>query len=83
MDENFVVEGRYFPDALLAFTFAGIQADRMRRPVEVHIRTGEIDEVMRQRLTECGKARKMTTWHATAQPSHFVRRHLVKEGVPQ
>lgn len=33
----FSVEGRYFPDAIQAFTFAQIQADRMKRPVEIRI----------------------------------------------
>jgi hypothetical protein len=31
------VEGRHFPNTLYAFTFAGIQADRMDRPVEVRV----------------------------------------------
>lgn len=63
---SFSVEGRYFPNSLYAFTFAQIQADRMSRAVEVHI----------------GKPLRKpglhgSSWHATAQPSHFVRRHLV------
>ena len=59
---EFFVEGRYFPNSLYAFTFAGIQADRMSRPVEVHLNEGGLFE---------------KTWHATAQPSNFVRSHLV------
>lgn len=56
---NFIVEGRYFPDSLQAFTFAWIQADRMLRAVEVHTNVP-------------GRP-----WHATAQPSNYVRSHKV------
>lgn len=59
---EFFVEGRYFPDTLLAFTFAGIQADRMNRPVEVHLNEPKF-----------GTGRP---WHCTAQPSNYVRSHL-------
>ena len=65
MRNDFFVEGRYFPNSLWAFTFAQIQADRMNRPVEVE--SVDIDQ--------------FRFWHATAQPSNFVRRHLVREGV--
>lgn len=67
---DFFVEGRYFPSSLYAFTFAGIQADRMDRAVEVHVSV----------LTEPRPlGRNSSTWHATAHPSHYVRRHLVME----
>lgn len=66
---EFFVEGRYFPNSLWAFTFAGIQADRMDRPVEVHVKAAQPHTVLRGHGAH--------TWHATAQPSHFVRRHLV------
>lgn len=67
---KFQVEGRYFPNPLWAFTFAQIQADRMTRPVEVHL---DADHEPRP------LSRKSTTWHATAHPSHYVRSHLVKQ----
>lgn len=70
---SFSVEGRYFPNSLYAFTFAQIQADRMKRPVEVHTYIRGQD--FRPPVT----GRRSSTYHATAQPSHFVRRHLVKE----
>lgn len=74
MRNKFFVEGRYFPNSLYAFTFAGIQADRMDRPVEVHLHTpGQPPNI------STGMKHKRETWHATAQPSDFVRRHLVKE----
>ena len=69
---EFFVEGRYFPNSLYAFTFAGIQADRMDRPVEVHVTTDV-------RVEPRPLSWKSSSWHATAQPSHFVRRHLVME----
>jgi hypothetical protein len=62
---SFTVEGRSFPNSLHAFTFASIQADRMNRPVEVRVLHEE--------------AKYLSDWHATAQPSNFVRRHLVKQ----
>mgnify|MGYP003136477971 CR=1 FL=1 len=73
---DFAVEGRYFPNPLYAFTFAQIQADRMDRPVEVHLRP----ETPHGRPYE-----QRSTWHATAHPSNYVRRHLVKEepGAPR
>lgn len=64
MSNEFSVEGRYFPNSLWAFTFASIQADRMDRPVSVHRNFGSLYE---------------PTWESTAQPSDFVRRHLVRE----
>jgi len=60
---DFVVEGRYFPNSLQAFTFADIQADRMERPVEVH-------------LNLSGTETHRGTWHATARPDR--RRKLMK-----
>lgn len=72
MDTNeFFVEGRYFENALYAFTFAGIQADRMDRAVEVHLAA--------QINMPAVLNRNSLTWHATAHPSHYARRHLVKE----
>ena len=68
---KFAVEGRYFPNPLFAFTFAGIQADRMGRAVEVHIKATQPHLVL--------QGRKAPTWHATAHPSHFARSHLVTE----
>lgn len=62
---EFQVEGRYFPDPLQAFTFAQIQADRMGRPVEVHIRD-KYDNLE-------------ASWHATAYPPNHVRAHIVKQ----
>lgn len=67
---SFIVEGRYFPNSLQAFTFASIQADRMNRPVEVWVG----DESRPRPLSYFPSG-----WHATAQPSNFVRRHLVKQ----
>ena len=80
MDTNdkFVVEGRYFINSLLAFTFASIQADRMNRPVEVHVDLGPY-RVGLQDIPGNVVTKSLSTWHATAQPSNFVRRHLVKE----
>ena len=74
---QFTVEGRYFPNPLYAFTFAQIQADRMDRPVEVHLdRTNQgQNQYHKPKLGE----RAAPTYHATAHPSNFVRRHLVKE----
>lgn len=77
----FSVEGRYFPNGLYAFTFASIQADRMDRPVEVHV--DRTDQGQNQYYRPKQGKRANPTWHATAQPSNFVRRHLVKEGIPQ
>ena len=68
---EFAVEGRYFPNPLYAFTFAQIQADRMERPVEVHIKAGQPTFVLR--------GKRAHTWHATAHPSNFERSHLVRE----
>ena len=68
---QFAVEGRYFPDAIQGFTFAQIQADRMQRPVEVHT------HVPGQRIWPSGRCSH--TYYATAHPSNYVRRHLVKE----
>lgn len=68
---EFSVEGRYFPNSLWAFTFALIQADRMHRTVEVHT---NVPGASKQ-----GRHFKSITWHATAQPSNSVRRHLVRE----
>jgi hypothetical protein len=83
MDTNsFVVEGRYFDNPLWAFTFAGIQADRMDRPVEVHGDLGEY-RVGLQDMPPHLKTRSLNTWHATAHPTGYKRQHLVKEGVPQ
>lgn len=67
----FAVEGRYFPDAIQGFTFASIQADRMKRPVEVFL----------QRAPPVAGVTKQPShaYHATAYPSDYVRRHLVKE----
>ena len=67
---EFFVEGRYFPNSLFAFTFAGIQADRMSRPVEVHTK---------KPWSDAGRKPRPITWHATAQPSNYVRSHLVTE----
>jgi hypothetical protein len=67
-DNEFDVEGRYFPNSLYAYAFAEIQADLMDRPVEVHIK-GFPHPVLKHK----------STWHATAHPSNFVRRHLVTE----
>jgi hypothetical protein len=67
MNDEFFVEGRHFPNSLWAFTFAGIQADRMLRPVEVHIKSNGYYKVGTD-----------PTWHATAYPSNFVRSHLVR-----
>lgn len=77
-NDNFVVEGRYFPNPLWAFTFAGIQADRMDRPVEVHIDLGDY-RVLPQDIPSNVVTKKLNTWHATAHPEGYVRRHLVKE----
>ena len=71
---NFTVEGRHFPNSLHAFTFAQIHADRMDRAVEVHIREYLIGSYWRAGAVP---ARRDSSWHATAQPSHFKRRHLV------
>jgi hypothetical protein len=69
MSNRYSVEGRYFPNTLYAFTFAQIQADRMMRPVEVHFGiTGR---------EHCQGRKEKATWHATAHPSNFARRHLV------
>lgn len=62
-DEPFVVEGRFFPNSLYAFTFALIQADRMQRPVEVHNNHGSLWD---------------PTWHATAHPGNYLRPHMVR-----
>jgi hypothetical protein len=63
-DNPFVVEGRYFPNSLQAFTFAQIQADRMKRVVEVRHTTVPAWAPM---------------WYATAAPTGYRRRHLVME----
>lgn len=68
--EEFFVEGRYFPDSLQAFTFAGIQADRMGRAVEVRTQIKYGDTMYNPGTGP---------WHSTAQPSNYVRRHLVRE----
>lgn len=60
-DDPFVVEGRYFPNSLYAFTFAQIQADRMDRVVEVHNNHGTLWD---------------PTWHATAHPEGSRRVHV-------
>lgn len=60
-DDRFVVEGRFFPNSLYAFTFAQIQADRMDRAVEVHNNYGSL---------------WVSTWHATAHPEGYRRAHL-------
>lgn len=62
MLNRFSVEGRYFPNSLQAFTFAWIQADRMERPVEVHL--NQVESIYDG------------TWHATARPSNYVQSHL-------
>ncbi len=54
---NFVVEGRYFDDAIQAFTFAQIQATRMDRPVEVRLNVSQ----------------HTRPWHATAYPDGYER----------
>lgn len=71
MSDEFWVEGRWFPDSLQAFTFAEIQADRMQRPVYVHVGkpTYELN----------GRG---SNWHATAYPSYHVRSHVVRENSP-
>jgi len=75
MSNEFFVEGRYFPNSLQAFTFAGIQADRMDRAVEVHTQS----ELNRHLQIHDPSRLRLSTWHATAHPSNFVRRHLVTE----
>lgn len=75
---DFAVEGRFFPNALWAFTFAQIQADRMKRPVEVHIDRTTKGQNMYYK-PYLGVTAVSPTWHATAHPSNFVRRHLVTE----
>lgn len=70
---NFAVEGRYFPNSLYAFTFAQIQADRMQRPVEVHVdETPPIDRY-------ANNQHHLSTWHATAHPDRFRRNFLVPQ----
>lgn len=68
---QFAVEGRYFTDAIQAFTFAQIQADRMKRAVEVFL----------QRAPDTASNTKSPShsYHATAHPSNYVRRHFVTE----
>lgn len=63
---NFSVEGRYFEDSLTAFTFAGIQADRMDRAVEVRIPAFHDDGLLRP-----------GAWHGTARPESYRRLHAV------
>ena len=70
---DFEVEGRYFPNGLFAFTFAQIQADRMGRPVEVHVR----DKYDMRRMTI--PSQRGPTWQATAHPANYKRHHMVKQ----
>lgn len=79
MSNEFWVEGRTFPDALQAFTFAEIQADRMQRPVHVHAGKPQY-EAQGRGFEVRGKG---LNWHATAHPSYYVRSHLVRENSPQ
>jgi hypothetical protein len=72
---DFFVEGRYFANTLYAFTFAQIQADRMNRVVEVH----STNALPANSFSAVGGGHKSASWHATAHPSNFVRRHLVPE----
>ena len=76
---EFVVEGRYFSNPLFAFTFAAIQADRMLRPVEVHVATLGVKNTRNPYTDYMRQGKTSGTWHATAQPSNFVRSHLVAE----
>ena len=62
-DDPYVVEGRYFPNSLYAFTFAQIQADRMQRVVEVHNNHGSLWD---------------PTWHASAYPTGYHRDHYLR-----
>ena len=62
-DDPYVVEGRYFPNSLYAFTFAQIQADRMQRVVEVHNNHGSLWD---------------PTWHANAYPTGYHRDHYLR-----
>lgn len=68
---DFEVEGRYFPNSLFAFTFAQIQADRMQRPVEVHVHD-PYDQPL-------PVLKHKSTWHATAYPTGYIRSHVVKQ----
>ena len=69
MTDTFWVEGRYFPNSLQAFTFAGILADRMDRPVHVHAHG----------KPEFPLEYKGANWISTAHPEGFIRPHLVKQ----
>lgn len=71
---DFEVEGRYFENSLHAFTFAQIQADRMQRPVQVHLHD-KYDQPL-------PVLKHKSSWHATAYPSNYVRSHLVRENSP-
>jgi hypothetical protein len=64
-DPKFEVEGRFFPNSLQAFTFATIQADRMNRPVEVHV-YDNTHRLVREHFPKV--LRHKSTWHATAHP---------------
>ena len=65
MAVKFEVEGRYFPNSLQAFTFAQMQADKMDRPVDVHVYDKQW-QIVREHFPNMGRTK---SWHATAHPA--------------